>query len=114
MSGLDVSRVRFPVHPADLKISQNTENLNGRIRLMHELSLAQGLLEQLVQLARRHEAADVLTVRVSIGVCSGIVVDSFVFGFNAIKTEVDCLARAVLEIEETAGNDLILTQVEME
>ena len=81
---------------------------------MHELSLAQGLLEQLAQLADQHKAAAVLIVRVSIGTCSGIVVDSFVFGFDAIKTEVACLADAVLEIEETAGDDLVLIRVEME
>ncbi len=81
---------------------------------MHELSLAQGLLSQLQALAKEHGAEKIVLVRVSIGAQSGIVIDSFVFGFNAIKTTLALSRDAVLEISEVEGSDLILMQVEME
>jgi Zn finger protein HypA/HybF involved in hydrogenase expression len=81
---------------------------------VHELSLVQGLLSQLQRLAAEHGAARVISVRVSIGTGSGIVVDSFVFGFDAVKTESELTCSAVLDIEEVDGNDLVLMQVEME
>jgi len=81
---------------------------------VHELSLVQGLFSQLSQLAERHGAERIVTVRVNIGRCSGIVIDSFVFGFDALKPEAPFTSHAVLEITEVDGADLILTQVEME
>jgi Zn finger protein HypA/HybF involved in hydrogenase expression len=81
---------------------------------MHELSLAQALLSQLEQLATDNNASTVLIVRVDIGKDAGIVIDSFTFGFDAIKTEVALTKQAELIISETEGNDLILTRVEME
>ncbi len=81
---------------------------------MHELSLAQGLLDQLQELAVTHGAEKILQVRVNIGRASGIVVDSFVFGFDAIKKDVALTMEAVLNIEEVEGSDLILMRVEME
>jgi len=81
---------------------------------MHELSLAQGLLDQLLALAREHGAKTVLTVRVDIGDRAGIVIDSFVFGFDAVKTGCQATSNARLEVREVSGEDLILTQVEME
>ena len=81
---------------------------------MHELSLAQGLLDQLLGLAEQHGAEQILTVRVQIGGQAGIVIDSFIFGFDAVKT-IDARTRnANLEIQHVAGDDLILAQVEME
>jgi len=81
---------------------------------MHELSLAQGLMTQLTDLAGVHKATHIMTVRVNIGTVAGIVVDSFVFGFNAIKTEQICTKDAALEITEVDGADLVLAQVIME
>jgi len=81
---------------------------------MHELSLAQGLLGQLEELAKTHEAQTILVVRVDIGEQSGIVVDSFCFGFDALKKEKPLTRNAVLTITPTPGTDLILAQVEME
>ena len=112
---------------------------------MHEFSLAQGLMSQLLQLAEQHGATKIITVRVTIGKLSGIVADSFSFGFEALVTESRLTKDAVLEITETeparrcldcrlltdspirtcpkcyssrlapeGGDDLILTQVEME
>ncbi|HHB77009.1 MAG TPA: hydrogenase maturation nickel metallochaperone HypA [Desulfobulbus sp.] len=81
---------------------------------MHELSLAQGLLVQLQELAAAHGVEKILHVRVNIGRASGVVVDSFVFGFDAIKMDVPLTMEAVLHIEEVEGSDLVLMQVEME
>ncbi len=81
---------------------------------MHELSLAQGLLNQLTGLIESHQAVRILTVRVTIGTMAGIVVYSFVFGFDAIKMENESTKSAVLEIEEVAGDELVLAQVVME
>ena len=81
---------------------------------MHELSLAQGLLDQLVTLANSHCVTTVLVVRVDIGTQAGIVVDSFCFGFDALKEDNPLTAKAILEITATDGTDLILSQVEME
>jgi hydrogenase nickel incorporation protein HypA/HybF len=81
---------------------------------MHELSLAQGLMTQLTDLAATHKATRIMTVQVHIGTLAGIVIDSFVFGFNIIKTEQICTKDAALEIVEVDGADLVLAQVTME
>ncbi len=81
---------------------------------MHELSLAQALLDQLQELAVTHGAEKILQVRVNIGRASGIVIDSFVFGFDAVKMDLPLTREAVLTIEEVEGSDLVLMRVEME
>ncbi len=81
---------------------------------MHELSLAQGLLDQLAALARQHRASRIVRVEVAIGRQAGIVVDSFVFGFNAIRTTLEVTREATLVVTATDGCDLVLNRVEME
>ena len=114
---------------------------------MHEFSLAQGLVNQLLALAGQHNARKICTVRVEIGSLAGIVGDSFAFGFEVLSRENELLQNATLEITESCpkhrcldcggimpftvstsscgqcgsqrlarigGDDLILTQVEME
>jgi hydrogenase nickel incorporation protein HypA/HybF len=114
---------------------------------MHEFSLAQGLVNQLLALAGQHNARKICTVRVEIGSMAGIVADSFAFGFEVLSRENPLLHDATLTITETGpqhrcldcggimpftdstsscmqcgsqrlartgGDDLILTQVEME
>lgn len=66
---------------------------------MHELSLAQGLINQLVQMAAENNASRVVTVRVRIGPLAGVVVDSFRFGFDAIKSMFSVTREAVLELD---------------
>lgn len=65
---------------------------------MHELSLAQGLLSQLHDLAAQNKANRIITVKVEIGPLSGIVVDSFQFGFSALAAESPLTRAAALEI----------------
>ena len=54
---------------------------------MHELSLAHSLIDQILDLAAEHQASRVLRVRVTLGPFSGVVRDSFEFGFNVLKKE---------------------------
>lgn len=81
---------------------------------MHELSLAQGLITQLLDIVREHDAGLVVTVFVEVGEQSGIVIDSFEFGFDAIKQEHEQIQGAELKITAADGIDLILLRVEME
>ena len=69
---------------------------------MHELSLAQNLIDQLLQLSQQHEGKTVTKVTVIIGPFSGIVVESFSFGFNALKQEHQPTAAAELILETPA------------
>ncbi len=67
---------------------------------MHETSIAMGLLQSLDELAEKEKAKKITKVRVKIGKLSGIVVDSFVFAFDALKREFPKIASAELEVEE--------------
>ncbi len=66
---------------------------------MHEISLVQGLLDQLRELASENGAKRVVRVKVAIGPFSGVVVDSFVFGFKVLAPNSDFARDAVLQIE---------------
>jgi hydrogenase nickel incorporation protein HypA/HybF len=66
---------------------------------MHELSLAQSLIEQLLDLAKEHQAERITRVAVTLGPFSGIVRDSFEFGFNVIKASEEMTREALLELE---------------
>lgn len=66
---------------------------------MHELSLAQSLLDQLVDLAKEHQAVRINRVSVILGPFSGVVRDSFEFGFNTLKQSMDLTRGAELELE---------------
>lgn len=59
---------------------------------MHEMSLVQNLLDQLHSLATEHKKEKVLNVYMEIGPLSGVVVDSFQFGFEILSRE-DALTR---------------------
>ncbi|GEM_PF-1136549 len=80
---------------------------------MHELSLAQGLLDQLDLLARSHGADRIVLVDVGIGREAGIVTDSFIFGFNAVKKTTQLTKDTILKVTPSEGRDLILNRVEM-
>lgn len=65
---------------------------------MHEISLVQALLRQLAELARQHNSRAISKVRVEIGPLSGIVIDSFQFGFDVLAAEEELTSEALLEI----------------
>lgn len=65
---------------------------------MHEISLVQGLLDQLHDIAGQHQTSRVLKVTMVIGPLSGVVVDSFQFGFDILSKGDDLVKDAELEI----------------
>jgi hydrogenase nickel incorporation protein HypA/HybF len=81
---------------------------------MHEFSLAQGLHNQLIDLAREHQVVKVLRAEVAVGDNAGIVVESFVFGFNVLAGENAVTQGIRLDIVSASGTDLVLLRVELE
>ncbi len=67
---------------------------------MHELSLAQNLISQVLSLVQEHQAKRVVRVTVEIGPFSGVVVDSFRFGYEVLSQEHDSSKGSILEIRE--------------
>ncbi len=65
---------------------------------MHEISLVQGLLRQLHDIAKQHKASRVLKVTMAIGPLSGVVVESFRFGFDILSQGDELVRDARLEI----------------
>lgn len=65
---------------------------------MHEISLVQGLLQQLHDIAAEHKTTKVTKVTMLVGPLSGVVVDSFQFGFDILTKEDDLVRDAELEI----------------
>jgi hydrogenase nickel incorporation protein HypA/HybF len=65
---------------------------------MHELSVAQNIVEIIQQHVPESEWERVAAVRLKIGACAGIVPDSLEFSFQALTAD-SCLGRAKLEIE---------------
>lgn len=69
---------------------------------MHEISLVQGLFQQLADLARQNNMTKVVTVTMQIGPLSGVVADSFQFGFDILSAEDELVRGAELVINTTA------------
>lgn len=63
---------------------------------MHEISLVQGLVQQLKELAAENQATKVISVTMDIGPLCGVVVDSFRFGFDIISSEEELIRGAQL------------------
>jgi hydrogenase nickel incorporation protein HypA/HybF len=67
---------------------------------MHELSIAQGIVDIIRQYVPAEQTADVRRVRIRVGHMAGIVPDSLDFCFGAIVNGTP-LGEARLDIEET-------------
>jgi len=80
---------------------------------MHEFSLAQGLHDQLVAIAAQHDGA-IRKAVVAVGADAGIVVESFVFGFNVLAEQHPSSKGMKLVVEAQDGGDLVLQTVELE
>lgn len=65
---------------------------------MHELSIAQSIVDTVVSQAEEHQAARVLCVRLRIGELSAIVEDSLAFSFEMVARDTRA-EGARLEIE---------------
>ena len=70
---------------------------------MHEIALVQGLLEQLHALAKEHQKRKIITVSMEIGPFSGVVVDSFQFGFDILSKDAPLTKDAELIIHSPAA-----------
>ncbi|HTZ18253.1 MAG TPA: hydrogenase maturation nickel metallochaperone HypA [Dissulfurispiraceae bacterium] len=66
---------------------------------MHELSIAESLLEIALENCREKGFGRIGNIRVQIGKASGIMPDALLFGFDALK-EGTIADQAVLEVEE--------------
>jgi hydrogenase nickel insertion protein HypA len=68
--------------------------------MMHEMSLVQTLFLQLQDLARDNGATKIRSVTMEIGPLSGVVIDSFQFGFEILAAEQEMTkdARLIIEI----------------
>jgi len=66
---------------------------------MHEMSLVQGLLDQLHALATQHQKTKVICLSMEIGPFSGVVIDSFQFGFDILAKDDVLIREAELIIE---------------
>ena len=75
---------------------------------MHEMSLVQSMFDQVLALAQEHGAIRVNSITVRIGPFSGVVADSFAFGFEVLKKNEPCLQAAVLHLEQPEPRYLCL------
>ncbi len=66
---------------------------------MHELGIAQNILQIVQQSVPQNLAADVRGIRLRVGKLSGVVPDSLDFCFGVIISQTE-MTRATLEIEE--------------
>jgi hydrogenase nickel incorporation protein HypA/HybF len=66
---------------------------------MHELSIAESLLEVALDNCSNQGFNSVGSIKVLIGKASGVMRDALLFGFNAVK-EGTAADQAILEIEE--------------
>ena len=65
---------------------------------MHEISLVQAMLQQLSDLAVQNQATKVIKITMEIGQQSGVVADSFRFGFEVLSGNDDLVRGAELVI----------------
>ncbi|TKB27136.1 hydrogenase maturation nickel metallochaperone HypA [Desulfopila sp. IMCC35006] len=66
---------------------------------MHEISLVQGLFEQLKELAAANNATRIISVTMEIGPLCGVVVDSFQFGFDILSADDELVRGAKMIIQ---------------
>ncbi len=65
---------------------------------MHEMSLVSGMLQQLKELAAANNASKILKITLDIGPLSGVVIDSFQFGYDILSKEDELTKDAELII----------------
>jgi hydrogenase nickel incorporation protein HypA/HybF len=66
---------------------------------MHELGIAQNILEIVLQAVPKEQTVDVRSIRIRVGPLAGVVPDSLEFCFQAIVNETE-LQQARLAIEQ--------------
>ena len=66
---------------------------------MHEVSIAQGLLEIAIENCKKQGYKGIESIKVKIGKASGVMPDSLMFAFEALKTGT-MADKAILTIDE--------------
>lgn len=75
------------------------ENLNGeRLAAVHEMSIAQSLLDIVLEEGRKHRLTGVRTIKLQVGALAAVVPDSLKFCFDMLGQET-IASGASLEIE---------------
>ena len=77
---------------------------------MHEMALAQGILDVVLDVAAGHEAR---TVRVRVGESQAVTQDSLQFCFEMAATDTPA-ATACLEVEIIPGNGVLIDAIELD
>ena len=80
---------------------------------MHELGIANSILEAVETEMRPHPGARALRIAVTVGALSGVDRDSLAFCFEAIVKDTPFAAMA-LDLKEAAADELELTCLELE
>ena len=80
---------------------------------MHELSIAQAILDQVQEAARKEKADRVTGIALAIGALSGVDHGSLEFVFP-LAAEGTTAADATLTVEITAGRELCIKSIELE
>lgn len=75
------------------------ENLNGeRLATVHEMSIAQSLLDIVLEEGRKHRLQEVKTIKLQVGALAAVVPDSLRFCFDLLSQQT-IASGASLEIE---------------
>jgi hydrogenase nickel incorporation protein HypA/HybF len=80
---------------------------------MHELGIANSILEAVETEMRPHPGARALRIAVTVGAFSGVDRDSLAFCFEAIVKDTP-FATLALDLKEAAADELELTCLELE
>ncbi|MEZ0328218.1 MAG: hydrogenase maturation nickel metallochaperone HypA [Dissulfuribacterales bacterium] len=69
---------------------------------MHEFSIAQGLVAQLKELLALHQRRTVTSIRLSIGLFSGVVTESLLFSLKMLAEQEPALKEMKVEVQSPA------------
>lgn len=76
--------------------------LNSGTQDMHEISIAEGIIDAVETTAKKHGLTHIKSVRVSIGELAGVDIDALRFAWTSV-TQAGLACGAELEIERTPG-----------
>jgi hydrogenase nickel incorporation protein HypA/HybF len=79
---------------------------------VHELSLAQSMVEIVEEAARREGAARVASVRLELGELSHVEPESLAFAFE-VAAQAGCARGARLDIHRIAGHAMRVSSIEI-
>jgi hydrogenase nickel incorporation protein HypA/HybF len=80
---------------------------------MHEVSIAEALMQQAADAASRHGLGAVCQIGVCVGAQSGVAPDALTFAFEILRAG-PVLGAATLDVRTTDGDDLRLEWIEGE